>query len=71
MMPERMSARKTHRGTYAIILMALLLGVLFILSFAVGRYRMSLSEMWNGLTHRYEVGDSGSWEQCWWVAAFP
>ena len=58
MMPENAPARKNRRGTYAILLMAAVLCVLFVLSFAVGRYRMSLAEMWSGLTHRYEVGDS-------------
>ena len=58
MMPENAPARKSRRGTFAILLMAVVLCVLFVLSFAVGRYRMSLAEMWSGLTHRYEVGDS-------------
>ena len=58
MRKEDSAARKTHRGACAILFMTVLLCVLFVLSFAVGRYRMSLVEMWNGLTHRYAVGDS-------------
>ena len=47
----------TYRGVIAIAGMFIVLAVLFIMSFTVGRYSMSLSEMWNGLTNNYDVGD--------------
>ena len=58
MMQENTSEKKSRRGTRAMILMAILLIILFILSFAAGRYSMSLPEMINGLTHRYAIGDA-------------
>lgn len=57
-MNERTAPVRSHRGTIALLIMLLILAALFVLSFAVGRYSMSLSEIWNGLTHRYEVGDA-------------
>lgn len=57
-MKQDISSGKSHRGTFAMIILLIVLAVLFVLSFAVGRYSMSFSEMWNGLTHRYEIGDA-------------
>ena len=49
---------KSHRGIWAILIMLFVLIVVFLLSFVLGRYSMSLTEMFNGLFKRYEVGDS-------------
>lgn len=57
-MSDSLTSRKFPRGTIAIILLLVLLAVLFVLSFVVGRYSMTLSEIWNGLFHRYDIGDT-------------
>ncbi len=58
MMSKELSSERSRRGPAVILLLLLFLAVLFVISFAAGRYSMSLSEMWNGLTHRYEIGDA-------------
>ena len=50
--------KRSGRGTLVIILLVIFLAFIFALSFVIGRYSMTISEIWNGLTHRYDVGDA-------------
>ncbi len=53
-----MSNSSNKRAIPVFMIMLIILSVIFLLSFIVGRYEMTFTEMINGLIHRYDVNDS-------------